>query len=343
MLIPALFVADSVNKAAGPERPFDTIIFAGPSDASPVHRGWAREHGITLCNDLDTRSVSDIRLVQARLTSATLMKLLLPGYSAVRYDKILYLDADLTIHDDVSPIFTLDTGDVALAAVPSGRIWADRNDQERRKAEERFGALGMTAPYRYINTGVLLIDVEKWNREDLERRTLSFLRQNSDICILPDEDALNGVLDGRVAELSPIWNMRPPRPGFEITHTIARPVIIHHSGGDKPWRRYGYGKRLFADRSAYRLYESFLADTPWSDWLDQQWSGRDLYKSFVWEARRISRWLRGKLEPSRRQRRAYLEAVRNYVAETDFADVAQGIAIRKDGRIRLKQKRSTMA
>ena len=337
MLIPALFVANSVNRAAAPARPFDTIVFTGPTDVSLAHRQWMSENRIKHSEDLETSPIDDVGILQKRLSSATLMKLLLPGHLAGRYDKILYLDADLTIHDDVSSIFSLDAGEYALAAVPSGRIWADRSETERQRAEEHFSALGMTAPYRFFNTGVMLIDVDRWNRNDLSSRALSFIREHPGICLLPDEDALNGVLDGRIAELSPIWNMQPVRPGLRIMHRIACPVIVHHVGVHKPWRRYGYGKRLFQDRRAYRLYKAFLTNTPWSGWLDEQWSGGDFYKSIVWEVRRVTRRLRGKLdEPSRRQRRAYVEAMRSYLARSDFIDVAQGITVRSKGTLRLK-------
>jgi lipopolysaccharide biosynthesis glycosyltransferase len=342
MLIPAFFVADSVNRAAGPARPFETIVFTAPSEVPAIHRQWMSEHDIIHSDALDTSPIDGIGIQEARLTSATLMKLLLPRHLAERYDKVLYLDADLTIHDDISSIFSLDTGATALAAVPSGRIWADRSETDRRAAEEHFRALGMTAPYRYFNTGVILIDVDKWNRDDLGGRALGFIREHPGICRLPDEDALNAVLDGRIADLSPIWGMRPLRAGLRIMHRIACPVIVHHAGEHKPWRPYGYGRRLFEDRTAYRLYESFLAETPWDGWLDEQWSGLDLYKSIVWEVRRVTRRLRGTLdEPSRRQRRAYVEAVRNYLAQSDFVDVAQGITVRSGGSLRLKGRQAS--
>ncbi len=207
MLVPALFVANSVNQAAGSARRFETQVFAAASEVSAVHRQWASRRGITLADDLDTSAIEDVPILQGRLTSATLMKLLLAGHLAGRCDKILYLDTDLTIHGDVSALFALDTGDFPLAAVPSGQVWVD--EERRRKAEAHFGALGMTAPYRYFNTGVVLIDVAKWLREDLGNRALDFIRQHPELCVLPDEDALNAVLDGRFAELSPIWNARP--------------------------------------------------------------------------------------------------------------------------------------
>jgi len=336
MLIPALFVGDSVNRAAGPARQFETIVFTAPSEVSAVHRKWMSEHEIAHYDDLDSSQIDRIGMLQPRLTSATLMKLMLPRHLAGRYDKILYLDADVTIHENPSPIFSVDTGEYALAAVPSGRIWAEGSEAERQRAEAHFQALGMTLPYRYFNTGVMLIDVEKWNCYDLDTRALGFLQEHSDICFLPDEDALNGVLDGGIAELSPIWNMRPPRPGPRIARNLARAVIVHHAGEHKPWRRYGYGRRLFEDPTPYRLYEAFLTNTPWPNWLHEQRSGRDVYKSLVWEVRRFTRRLRGKLdEPTRRQRRAQVEAMRKYLAQSDFVDVAQGITIQSDCHLRL--------
>ena len=85
-----------------------------------------------------------------------------------------------------------------------------------------------------------------------------------------------------------------------------------------------------------RIYEAFLEDTPWPDWLDRQWSARDVWASFAWEMKRVSRRLRGKLgEPTAAQRKAYLEAVRRYYAEETFADVEQGIVEWRDGKFRL--------
>ena len=45
---------------------------------------------------------------------------------------------------------------------------------------------------------------------------------------------------------------------------IANPVIIHHAGNEKPWRRFVYGKTLlFPDLTGYHLYKDFLKDSPW--------------------------------------------------------------------------------
>lgn len=343
MLIPASFVADAVKfYSKGSDNSFDTIIFAEPSEVTDVHRHWMEQRGILLCEDMDMSRMLGVGKFMERLSPATLMKLSLAEHLAGRYDKILYLDCDLTIHDDVSSIFSLDTAPVALAAVPSGRILVHLSEKQRKETEDHFRKLGMTKPYRFFNTGVLYIDVGKWNSEKIGERALEFIRQNPDLCFLPDEDALNAILDGCIAELSPMWNARPqPRWHKKGTIGIASPAIIHHTGNEKPWRRFVYGKSLFPDLTAYKLYKDFLRDSPWPGWLGEQWGWHDLYMNIRGEIGRILRWLRlrGELdEPSARQRKAYDDAVRQYYEKTRFADVEQGIVIREDGKFRLRKK-----
>jgi lipopolysaccharide biosynthesis glycosyltransferase len=336
MLIPALFVADVVRKAALSREPaFDIMVFVPGGDVDGTHRAWAGERAIALRHDIDISSVRGIAILQSRLSAATLVKLLLPEHLAGRYDKILYLDADLVIEGDVGALFRLDMGKRAVAAVPSGRVWADVTEEKKDWWLAHFRALGMTPPYGYFNSGVLLIDLASWNREQLTRRTLEFIRKNADICFLPDEDALNAVLDGDLIELSPIWNARPTGPLSFSTDEV-RPVIVHYAGPLKPWIRFKKGKGLFQHLEAYRLYEEFVRGTPWSGWLRQQWTVRDLIRAARHEAKGLLERLIGR-EPgiSEAERQSRLANVRQFYAETRFADVEQGITLREGSRLRL--------
>lgn len=337
MLVPALFVADAVRsrEPVSPNR-YDVLVFSQASEVTDEHVTWMREHGIVFRDDMDMSRLSDVKKFSGRLTSATLMKLSLAEHLGGEYDRLLYLDSDLTIHDDIGRIFSLDTGPFEIAAVPSGRVLAELTEDKRRETLDHFKALGMTEPYRFFNSGVLYIDVAKWNRTELGERALAYIRQNPELCFLPDEHALNAVLDGNIAELTPVWNMRPITREQPRAHELVRPVIVHHAGPDKPWKRYGYRKRLFPDRSAYRRYEAFLKDTPWPDWLDSQWNARDFLASVRWEIKRLSRRLRGRhVELSLAQRAAQTEASRRLFAATKFADVEQGIVEWADGRFRV--------
>jgi lipopolysaccharide biosynthesis glycosyltransferase len=337
MLIPALFVADAVrSRLPASANRYDVILFSQASEVSEIHTSWMRERGIICRDNMDMSRLSDVKKFSGRLTAATLMKLSLAEHLAGEYDRLLYLDCDLTIHDDVGRIFSLDTGPFEIAASPSGRILIELTEKKRQEARAHFKALGMSEPYRFFNSGVLYIDVAKWNRAKLGERALAYIRQNPELCFLPDEHALNAILDGNIAELTPVWNMRPITKERRWAQRLGHPVIVHHAGPDKPWQRYGSRKRIFPDRSAYRLYEAFLKDTPWPDWLDRQWSARDFRASLAWELKRISRRLRGKLgEPNAAQQKAYREAGLRYCQEGKFADVEQGLVEWRDGKFRL--------
>jgi lipopolysaccharide biosynthesis glycosyltransferase len=340
MLIPALFVADAVKSHSGDsDNRFNLIIFAQPSEVTDVHRRWMEQRDILLCEDMDMSRMLGVGKFCSRLSPATLMKLSLAEHLSGSYDKILYLDCDLTIHDDIASIFSLNIAPFALAAVPSGRILIHLSDKKRKETEDRFHALGMTRPYRYFNSGVLYIDVGRWNSEKIGERALAFIRQNPDLCSLPDEHALNAVLDGNIAELSPLWNSAPRPQWYKSQTCNTSGVIIHHMGNDKPWRRFCHGKGIFPDLTAYKLYKDFLRGSPWPGWLDEQWGCHDIYMNIRGEVGRILRKLRLRNnleEPSARQRRTFDDAVRQYYEEARFADVEQGIVIRENGKLRLK-------
>lgn len=340
MLIPALFVADGVAAHAGPERSFDIVVVTDPAAAGETETRWMKEHGIRHHVE-DFTELAAIKEFSGRLTAATLVKLILARIFDGQYDRILYLDTDLTIHGDVSGLLGLDLGGHAVAAAGGGG-WARLTQMAEN--DVHFAALGMTKPYRYFNTGVLLIDLAAWNRANLTARTLDFVRRNPELCRLPDEDSLNAILDGRVARFSTIWNMAPRRLWLTRLHDIVRPVIIHYSGNDKPWRRFGRNQRLFPDGEAYAMYRAFLARSPWKRWLRTQWRLRDLRRSVKYEIVLAWRAIRGK---SREPGRAEIEEIADRFLErcrtVDFIDVTQGLVARNDGHLALAPRGAAAA
>ena len=336
MAVPALFVAAEAARRSGGVYDVHILAEAGELDAAQV--AWMAAHGIQQSPGLDFARLRGITVADPRLTPATLIRLLIPEIFAGRYDRALYLDADIEIRGEIAPLFALDLGGTPLAAAPLVRTLEERPRREATRAEAHFSALGMTKPYRYFNSGVLLIDLALWNAETLTDRLLDFVRRNPHLCRLPDEDALNAVLDGRIAELSPIWNFRSwertlPRIGRRVA-----PVIVHYDGPEKPWRRFSARRRLFSLEGPYRRYRRFAAGTPWLDWLERQWSARDLYANVLFELLIIKDRLRGRptrgvrtAALARKQRKSYWRRLR----AMPFADVAQGIAVFKDGTLML--------
>jgi len=341
MLIPALFVADAVATHSGADRAFDIVIVTDPEAAGETERRWMADRGVRHHVE-DFADLKAVIRLEGRLTTATLVKLVLARIFEGQYERILYLDTDLTIHGDVSGLLGLDLGGHAIAAKGSGGGWA--TESQREQNEKHFAALGMTRPYRYFNTGVLVIDVEAWNRDDLTDRALDFVRRNPEICGLPDEDSLNAVLDGHAAFLSPIWNMAARRLWLTRLHRVVDPVIIHYSGHDKPWQRFGRHKRLFPDGAAFALYRDFVRRSPWAGWLGTQWRLRDLRRSLKYEIVLVWRAIRGRSrEPNRAEIARAMDRFAEGCRTGDFIDVSQGIATRTGGRLRLADRRMAAA
>jgi lipopolysaccharide biosynthesis glycosyltransferase len=340
MLVPALFAASEIKARSAQAGPaIDVLLFTDVAALTDAERQWIAERDIRLHGEIDTGEWKDF-VRDARLSASSLVRLVLTRRLADRYDKLLYIDADISVHAPVDALLRLDTGEAPIAAASAGHLFINAGARER--AESHFRALGMSTPYRFFNSGVMLIDVKKWNREDLGERALAFIRRDPDLCFLPDEHALNAILDGRFAALSPIWNARILAWRSPQVQAILDPVLIHYDGPNKPWKRFGKHRRLFEDRTGYRLYEDFVRESPWPTWLDDQWTLKDLLRNAGEELKNLSRYMRGRSRiPTRREYANYIAAVARYCREWPFADVAQGITIRQDGRLRLNTQKTT--
>jgi lipopolysaccharide biosynthesis glycosyltransferase len=321
MLCPALFVACSVKSAAaGKGRAFDVVIVAPAGDLTAEHRSFARSRGIVLDDSLDAAALSAIHVRQDRFSPANLVRLLLPSHFRDRYRRLIYLDADLTVHGDISVLFDLDMQGHAVAAVPAGRVLLNLPEAERTWIMNHFAELGMTPPYRYFNAGVMVIDPQTWCANRIGARTIAFIKANPELCYLLDEDGLNAVLDGDVLDISPTWNTRPEA----FARGKPLPRIMHYAGPNKPWKRFRKFKRLFEHRDAYRLYEEFFRETPWSDWLSSQWTLGDLIGSLRHEV--TAAWTRCTSKDPLRdpaRRAAYEAELADYKAATRYADIEQ--------------------
>jgi lipopolysaccharide biosynthesis glycosyltransferase len=331
MVVQAMFVASSIARfTRGGSRNHDLIIVVPGGHADSCQREFAAAHDIVIDDSMPLDAIGEFVLAEGRLTNATLMKLLLPQHYAFRYDKILYLDADLAIHHDVSVLFGLDMGDCPLAAVGSGRILSDLRNDEADKVRAHFAALGMTAPYRFFNSGVMLMQTSRWLEARITERALDYLRRNPELCELPDEHALNAVLDGEFLPLSAIWNASPRR---FWAHNLV-PTIIHYSGDNKPWKRFSRHKRPGSQRQGYALYREFTNASPWPGFLRSQWRVKDLVGSLLCEVEHWWRSLALRFDRGAPDRSAFAKELKQYYAETSFVDVEQGIATRDGDTIR---------
>ncbi len=189
--------------------------------------------------------------------------------------RAIWLDCDLLILEDISPLWSAESGNHAVLAVP---------DQRVPLVSSQFGVaawreLGLPAEAKYFNAGVLVIDLAHWREEEVCRRALDYLGTYGDRIYFWDQEALNAVLVGKWGELDACWNRHP-----SLNHVLGRQslrracgldqhapcvsAIVHFSGHLKPWNRSGNGPYQ-------ALYQRYLNQTAWADqranlrWQDQ--------------------------------------------------------------------------
>ena len=142
--------------------------------------------------------------------------------------------------------------------------------------------IGFTQDEPYFNSGVLLIDMQRWRARDCERRVFDILARRGHELTWMDQDALNMALRGEVRFLDPQWNWQPRCADVpaaflgldEIAYERRRaaPGIVHYTTSLKPWNaayRVHYSALFFTAARASRIPAQRLPTPPRPRGVDQ--------------------------------------------------------------------------
>lgn len=191
-------------------------------------------------------------------------RLLLPSMLP-HLDKIIYLDCDIVVLRDLHDLWNFDISDVAVAMAPDF-IFKDKKTLNR---------LGITTGY-YLNSGVILMNLDYWRKHDVQNRVLSYIIEMGDRLFFNDQDALNFILINERKQLPCTYNFSPyhfhklivsflngnPK---DIDDVRENPTIFHFCGTIKPWSLGSYlpGKELFIKYQKlsgwnYKIYQKYI-------------------------------------------------------------------------------------
>jgi lipopolysaccharide biosynthesis glycosyltransferase len=163
--------------------------------------------------------------------------------------RCIYLDCDLMVERDLTELWETELDGLVLGAVDNSK-WEDSGTHQRR--------LGLREP-RYFNSGVLLVDLDRWREIDLERRALSLASRIGDRLVLHDQDALNAALDGDWLPLDQHWNVWTIDPELGDDSE----AVFHFMGAPKPWHA-DYRGRFRARFFEYVDRTGFSGTRPWN-------------------------------------------------------------------------------
>jgi lipopolysaccharide biosynthesis glycosyltransferase len=181
-----------------------------------------------------------------RFSAAIYYRLIAPEWLEGTVGRYLYIDSDIICLGRLDELHGLDLEGHAAAAV------SDLEDFVKKRSAE----LGL-AGGRYFNSGVLYVDVDRWNREEISARAVEIAMNGLDDMVLPDQDSLNVALDGRVKYLERRWNLMYDMKSM-AGNIPEDTVLLHYTAAIKPWKVY----------CRHPLKESFLRYAKMSPWKD---------------------------------------------------------------------------
>lgn len=162
--------------------------------------------------------------------------------------KILFLDVDMIMLEDVSKLWHTDLGDNIVAAVQDQFIKVISNWGGITNYEQ----LNLASDSNYFNAGLMLIDLIKWRQEDITNKVIEAITKYKEFALFQDQYGLNVALVNKWYNLDPLWNR------FAYSEE-ERPFLIHFTGRKPIYKSYEF-------RESYKaLFFEYLNQTGWKN------------------------------------------------------------------------------
>ena len=247
--LPALgaCVNSIVRNNAGVQIQFHVITASLPHRDAEQLAAFAEQHSLAVqLHILGGERLANIPVPKFRRFSSAIYNRLwiceiLDGIAT----RVLYLDADIICLGNLMDITRIRLDGKIVAAVAEIAQYELKSD------------INLVTDEPYFNSGVLYIDVEKWNLNHVTQCVIKSLIDNDGTYAYPDQDALNKVLMGKVAFIDKRWNL------FYSHFKPASDTVFLHYLNEKPWQ-------VWSSNFGETHFVSNIAETPWANYADRK-------------------------------------------------------------------------
>lgn len=192
-------------------------------------------------------------------------------------ERILYLDADTLVINPLEELYRKEfEGNYILACTHIRRVLNKINRVR----------LGIREARPYINSGVMLMNLEELRRKQDFQEVVTFVEEHKNVMTLPDQDIITGLYGDRIGLLDTmiynlsdrmlaIYNADLSHEKRDLQWVREHAVVIHYYGKRKPWKKNYAGildvfyKELKGETSRVkelvrrsRSYRRFYQDIP---------------------------------------------------------------------------------
>ncbi|RTL71739.1 MAG: glycosyltransferase family 8 protein [Hyphomicrobiales bacterium] len=248
---PALFVISELLRQKN--RDFDIVLIRTDLDTVPPGLGPDGVMVIGVKQQLTAllSCRNDLR------SQSAFARLFIDRWLPAPYRRVLYLDCDIWIEtEDLNGLFAIDMQNQVLAAVRDSRQVFHGGELSFIAHKSR---IGMRPSSAYFNSGVMLIDRQRWAADGIGEAAVAYLARGGAVDS-NDQTVINAVVDGRWLELPPEWNWT-----YYASRRLSKelqPHIIHFVGSSKPWKdkrarypaKFGHAMRDFYVSAGYPSY-----------------------------------------------------------------------------------------
>lgn len=197
------------------------------------------------------QKVKDKLYTRDYYSKTTYFRLFLPNLYP-QYDKVLYLDSDIVILDDIAKLYNTDMGDNLVAAAPDDVI--QFNEVFQVYVEK---VVGVADYRRYFNAGILLMNLDEMRKFKFQEKFL-FLLGRITFAVAQDQDYLNRMCKGRVKLIDRVWNRMPIADPKIKTENVK---LVHYNLAFKPWH--------FEDILYKEFFWMYAQETEYFDMIQQ--------------------------------------------------------------------------
>lgn len=174
-------------------------------------------------------------------------------------ERVLYLDPDILIRGEISPLYEMDFSGKQLIGIEDYAI--------NHMLTEKKKAIGFAKEDSYINSGVILFNLKKMREKFVLQDFINILDEYKDVISYPDQDVINLYFKGdiKLADRIYDYNTGYGSIGGMFSYILGlkgkgketkEPVIVHYMGGSKPWQVDYYGKYYF---EYYKYLKKYLS------------------------------------------------------------------------------------
>lgn len=214
--------------------------------------------------------LEDKLLIRDYYSNATYYRILIPNLYP-EYEKVLYLDSDIVILDDIAKLYNINIKKYLIGGVPEH--WFRKYKEFQNYAKK---VIGCSNYKQYINAGVMLMNLQNLRKIQFEEKFLHLL-ETVKYRFAQDQDYFNRICKGNIKYLNEYWNAS----GY--LYNKAKPGIVHYTVF-KPW--------LFKDMPNNQYFWNTAKKTVFYDYIASlsNEEGKQKGENSLSEFRRIAKY-----------------------------------------------------